>query len=463
MQSLAVSWFFFFFIGLIFGGWTLWKRRPNEAVGVCAAISMLAPTWVYIGIEPYVFDVRMSLACVMLLAYCVHPKGLLKYPQHWLDAVVVGLIFVYILRDVSKGGDAVTVSLRAIAEWLVPYLAGRCTMLFRGSAAFLAPWFTGVAIVLGVGALIEAMTGTNVWEQAFGAVDDVVQRSRDKRYGILYRAVGPTRHPIFLGILFLLLIPFPVKLISQSTRTMGRVVGVVALLLIASGIIATVSRGPLIALVIIAVCGATIRWPAVRPFAAVLTIVFAATSILCGDRLTATFEKTDSTRGRSKLLNVNDEAIVYSGTRNRLLVWKVYGPLVLRGGMFGYGTAAVSSFPPNIPGLPASAKSAETLGIVDNSYLLLGLRFGTVGLTLFITLIAGAVFTAIAHLRSAGNLFYPDGNWFLIALASTLVGISFEIATVFLSYEFGFWLIFTCGMSAGIASLHRRLMRGADN
>jgi hypothetical protein len=261
--------------------------------------------------------------------------------------------------------------------------------------------------------------------------------------------------------LFLLLIPWTIALLERGETGRARAMGWFAFAMALVGIASTVSRGPLVALVIAAAFAMSLHWPRLQPFLGVTAIVVFLSVTFYGEQLASLIEKTDSTGGRGKLVNVDDKAVVYTGTRNRLLVWDVYGPLVVRGGLFGYGTQAVDSFPPNIPGLPKAARAAETLKIVDNSYLLIGLRFGWIGLSLFILLVGGALLMVINRRRAAGLIFYPYGDAFLTALAGILAGVLFEIATVYFSYEFGYWLIYTCGMGAGLASLHRRLLNGA--
>ncbi len=76
------------------------------------------------------------------------------------------------------------------------------------------------------------------------------------------------------------------------------------------------------------------------------------------------------------------------------------------------------------------------------------------------SLLGGAILTAIQLRRYAGLLLYPDGPAFLIALASILVGVAFEIMTVFSSYDFMFWILFHCGIVAGLASLRKDVLRG---
>jgi len=463
MLGPALSWWFFFVIGSTVGSAILWRHRPNLAVGVCASIAILAPTWVTMGTEPFAFDIRLALACVMLIAYCFHPLGTLRYPQHWLDAAIGGIILSHIMSDVSKGGDFALVLIRATGEWAIPYLAGRCSVLFRGSVTWLAPWFSVTAIILGLGAVFESYSGINLWEAVFGAMDELVIRSREPRYGIIYRAVGPTRHPIFLGIIFLLLVPWTIAMIERSKSRWKRTFGWFALAMTIAGMISTVSRGPLLGLGIAGLTAACLRWPRLRPSVLLFGIVALTAIFFFRSEVIGLLEKSDTTGGRGKLVTVDDEAVVYTDTRNRLLVWKIYGPLLIRGGIFGYGTDAVSSFPPNIPGIPASARAAEILGVVDNSYLLVGLRFGLVGLVMFITVLIGAILTAYFRRRSAGLIFYPYGSAFLTALMGVLIGVGFEITTVFFSYEFGYWILFTCGVSAGLASLNRRLMSGATD
>ncbi len=148
-----------------------------------------------------------------------------------------------------------------------------------------------------------------------------------------------------------------------------------------AGIVATVSRGPLLGMLLAAVVSIIIVWPWTFKWFAGLTTFVLIIVFTFWEQTIAWVESTQTTsQVRVQVVEVDGEYEAFSGSRNRLLVWQIYGPLVLKGGPLGYGTEAVSSFPPNIPGLPTSAKARETLGIVDNSYLLIGLRFGWIGL-----------------------------------------------------------------------------------
>jgi hypothetical protein len=438
------------------------RRQPHLAVGVVLACGLLAPTWMQHDWGPLEIDAKMAAVAAFLLAYCCHPQGKLRFPIQWLDCLIVSIFFTHLASEAQAGELNPTVSLRAFGEWLVPYLSGRCLGLYRGGITRIAPWFAAGMVVIAIGAVYETLTGVNPWERLFVQVDDLVKRTRVARYGWLYRAAGPTRHPIFLGVVSLLMIPWCVVTIERARSQWMKGLGWTSIVCVAISLVATVSRGPLLALFVIGIVAAAIRWTWLRKYVIGGAAVGAIVLFIFWSSFISIFERTDSVQGRGELVVVEDQADKFTGTRNRILIWKIYGPLVLRGGPLGFGTTDVSSFPPNIPGIPTVAKSAETLGIVDNTYLLVGLRFGWIGVTLLVVMILTAITTAIWLRNSAGLIAYPYGSAFWTALAASLTGAALEILTVFGSYEFMFWLLFTIGTVAGSGALRCRMLRGDE-
>lgn len=460
MVGIALTCLLFVVAALIGGFRHYFKGQPHVAVGVAMAICLLAPTWAFFKYGPLELDAKMIAGAILLIAYCLHPKGMLRFPVQPLDYIFGGILLTHLVAEAYQGEFGVTVLLRAIGEWSVPYLGGRCLGLYRGGVSSIAPWFNGVTIILMTGAVIESLTGVNLWEAAWAPMDDLVERNRDRRYGWLYRATGPVRHPIFLGVVFLLMIPWPIVVIERARTRLGVALGWIGIVSVCIGIVATVSRGPLLGLIVAGAIAAVLRWPTFRVPALVAGLVGLAILVTGWNRVLSIVERTDTVRGRGELVELDGNAEIYSGTRNRIFVWKIYGPLVVRSGPLGFGTTAVSSFPPNIPGLPASARAAEALGIVDNSYLLFGLRFGWLGAALLPLALLTAIAAAMAMRPSAGLISYPYSSAFLTAMASSLAGCALEMATVFCSYEFMFWVIFSCGLVAGTGSLGRRLVTG---
>ncbi len=460
MTEISGSWLVAVVVCLAAGVIVSLRSGPGAGVASGLALGCLVPTWVLLSINRWPIDVRLTVAAVLVSAYCFHPAGRFIRRITLIDLAVVGLVVWHIVVDWMHEGFNPWIPLRAYGEWALPFVAGWFAVMHRGSISLLAPWFAGVAVVAAVLALPEAIVGINSWELLFGEVDDLVKVHRGQRYGLLNRAMGPTRHPIFLGIVLLMLIPWAVSLIGSEQRRRRQVFGWLSLLTIVLGMFATMSRGPLIGLVVSGVTAACFYSLWARRIFGVAAVAGLFAVVIGWSSFIDFLDRTENTQSFGNVIELNGVVEQYTGTRNRLFVVKVYGPLVLRGGAVGFGTTAVSSFPPNIPGLPVLARTREVLGIVDNSFILIGLRFGLVGLGLLLMLLAATIVKAYVLARQLSLVTYPNGPGFLVALGSILVGVSVVILSVFSSYEFFFWILFTCGVVSGLAALDLRIRRG---
>ena len=436
------------------------RGRVSIAIGNAMAISLLSATWVFVDVFGVPLEIRIAVAAILLTVFCVHPSGGIRFSWMWLDFVLILFFVVGSLSDLLSSQFGALTPVLLYGELLLPYFTGRFISMRRSSLRAVAPYFCISGAVISMSAFFECLVGQNLWEFFFAPVDDLVSRIRTPRYGIAHRAAGPTRHPIFLAVTLLLLIPWSVCLACRADCRFYRFLGLFGVFSCVLGIASTVSRGPLIASGLSFIVFCTIAKPYLVKwfFLFIACILIVLTSFWT--QFTFLVSLTDPADVKNRIIIVEDKSVVYSGTLNRLWVWKIYWPLVIKGGPLGFGTEAVSSFPPNIPGLPASAKARETLGIVDNSYLLTGLRFGWIGLSLFLILIFGSIVMAIRLRRSAGMILYPDGPAFLTALASCLIGVSFVMLTVFSSFDFMFWVYFHCGIVAGLASLRDSMLNG---
>jgi len=459
MLGLNFSSFSFVLLGAFVGALYCFRGKPGTAIGAGMALALLSATWIAPSVGGILVDCRVVLAAVLLVAFCFHPLGRFRFCWHWLDVTVVLLMLFGCISDLRFSGSAVAVPIRLYGELLLPYFAGRFMSMRGNSIPNVSLWFCSAGLVVSAGTIIESVYGYNIWEWLFMPTDDLVIRNRSPRYDVLYRAAGPTRHPIFLGVIFTLILPWAFPFIFRQGRYKTTFFGVVVFMFLFIGIVFTVSRGPLFGLIIAVVSSICIRWPRCIKYIALVGVFAAGNIVLYWPQFIELIESTESTSQRSSVITLGEDNITYSGTRNRILVWDIYLPLVGKGGAIGFGTEAVSTFPPNIPGLPASAKARDILGIVDNSYLLTGLRFGWIGLSLFLLLIFGSIVTAIRLRRSAGMILYPDGPAFLTALASCLIGVSFVMLTVFSSFDFMFWVYFHCGVVAGLASLRDSMLK----
>ncbi|MEL6104513.1 MAG: O-antigen ligase family protein [Planctomycetota bacterium] len=411
------------------------------------ALSLSAATWFQLLPLGTPLNVQSAVAAGLMVAFCVHSFRSVWSPLTLLDGLMAALVVWNVLADSVATGFESTLPFRSYGEWALPYVTGRFAVMHRDALAQLAPWFTGVGAVIGLAAVAESFSGLNLWETLFIPVDDLVQTHRAKRFDLAYRALGPTRHPIFLAVVLMTVIPWAIGWRESGENRTQRVLATLAILALSLGMIATLSRGPVLA-ALLGIAFATAVYNRVARYALILLSVIGA--VVAYSSADALMQWLDQSEGRTAVVVVDDEERVYSGSRNRLFVLEIYGPLIPRGGVFGYGTENVSSFPPNIPGLPTEASSRERLGIVDNSFILVGLRFGLVGMGILIALFVAAIVGCLSLNRVASTYFYPVGSQFVVAMAATLFAVGVEITTVFFSYDFAFWILFLFGIVSGM-------------
>ncbi|TWT52128.1 O-antigen ligase family protein [Allorhodopirellula solitaria] len=444
--------------GIAAGAGFRWGR--SQALGVGMAISMLSGTWFELDIAGLPISVATSTAIVLLIAYCIHSGRSIWSPVCGLDLAVGALALWNVIVDLNHSSGIVATGVRAYGEWVLPYVAGRYAVLHRGSLSALSPWFCGVVTAIAAGAVFEAFTSTNVWDQYLVPVDDKVLRPTGKRYGLLYRATGPTRHPIFLGLLMICMPPWFIANIEALRSNASRVPAMLwSGITIIAGILSTVSRGPLIGLVIASSFFVGLRSVFMRAVLLCSVLVGCVLVSMYWTSALALIDSTERKNSRRQVVVIDDQPELYSGSRNRVFVNRIYGPIVLRGGLMGYGTAATTGFPPNVPGLPTDPEVRHRLRVVDNSFINVGLRLGIVGLTLFVGVIGTAIATLITMRRNASTTFYPVGDYTIDAMASCLFAMSTLLATVFLAYDFAFWMLFQIGVVGGLASQQASVLR----
>jgi len=354
---------------------------------------------------------------------------------------------------VRLGGDPVLTAVRAYGEWGLPYAAGRFALMHRESLTQLSPWFAGAAAVLAAFAAFESFTSINLWE-TIAPRDDRVAFQRSLRYGVAYRANGTTRHAIFLGVVLLTMIPWAVAMIDNVQRSRDQKLGRSSLLLLTIvGVFATVSRGPIMAVPLIGLLVAC--W--ISKWTRIVTAGLAVAAVLIvssfPEQTLSILETNPDEKALATVvvLDEDSEAMVQSATRNRLLVVQIYGPLVIKGGLFGYGSVASHGFPPeNLPGLPTDPAVLSQIGIVDNTFIGMGLRFGIVGLALLVSCFVIAASTAFFSAADASTFFYPHTGLTSAAFGAAVIAVGLELTTVYFDQDHAFWVMFLFGAISGL-------------
>lgn len=441
-------------------GCVAWFRLGySAALGVSVPLTMLSATWFHLEVLGQDLDARTGAAMVMLALVAYSMGRRIIRPWYVLDWILAGIVVWHVVVDTFHSGFSVGRPFISYVEWVLPYATGRYAMLHPNGMRWLARVLVSVGGVIAVAAIVEAISGHNVWETLFLPVDDLVTRTTGTRFDLIYRAIGPTRHPIFLGILFMVILPWCVVLWEDSELPWQRGLAVGVAVLLAIGMLATVARGPILATFVALVVAVAVRVPITRlPMAGTAVVLLILAFVFRGQML-ETFDSQLKGRKHSKVVVIDGEEEVFSSSRNRLFVVRIYGPLAVKGGPFGYGSDAMSTFPPNIPGLPASAKSREILGIVDNSFILQTLRLGWMGGALVIALFVYGIVTAFSLMRTADTFLMPCGGATMLAMGCMLVAITLQLLIVYWAYDFAFWVLFQIGTLAGLRTRRTLALR----
>ncbi|MDB5348561.1 MAG: hypothetical protein JWP89_6938 [Schlesneria sp.] len=126
--------------------------------------------------------------------------------------------------------------------------------------------------------------------------------------------------------------------------------------------------------------------------------------------------------------------------------------------LFRFGTEANTGFPVNVPVGQQDLYSIKRIGTVDNAFLVMGLRFGYLGLSCFFVWCAGVVTIWIRI--SASSSTTPGLKAFSAAMAGVSMTMLATLLTVWMSRDFGFWYIRIAGASSG---LNAGLSRGQSS
>ncbi len=437
--------------------WLAVKRRPQFALGVVVPITFLLPVWVMLPVfavrEGTVvgsgIDLRVGISAVALLLYCCFPKKA-TYPISLVpcDIAMIGLVIVHIVSDLMNQGPSWEIPAHFFGEWWLPYVSGRVAFQFRRDISGYWKVLAGVSIGLALLAICEAFTNTSLPEMLFGARPTEGVERIHTRWGIR-RAYGPCLNPIYMGVLQLILLGWSVDAFVRVLRNRVSVAWVAAPVLSLLGIICTGSRGPLVGLV---VAGVGMLF-SLRPKLRVPILAFAGLSVLFAIvNRTFVLETLESWAGenrasRSSVIVINENKEQFTSARSRFLLIELYSIAMKRSGLLGYGTEAVTGFPVRVPLGPQEVETMKRIRFVDNTYVLMTLRFGYSGVFFFTAALIAATWQ---FLYVCSRMPTETPGILAGCLAGSLLGVIPVLFTVWMPPDYGFPLMWTCGVSSGL-------------
>lgn len=432
--------------------------RPQAAIGVSVALAFALPIWILLplfdipgtvvgtGIDP-----RLGIGIVGLIGYCFFRKS--TYPAMFTpcDFAMLGLTLVHAASDIIHQGPNYVIPLRIYAEWYVPYVAGRLAFQYRSDLERLTPILTVIAAFLACTAIFEGLTHINPFEVFERRPPEQVAGDL-KRWG-LYRAFGPCLNPIYFGVLQLLLLPWPSLLAWRAIQGNASKLWLAIPFLCVAGIVCTGSRAALLGIAI--AIASMLFWliPRTRLPLVIVGCLILGILVFQRERALETIESWASESQRIAPVQVSGTKQEYSAARNRLILFDLYRIALRRSGLFGFGTDAVTGFPVQVPVGEQESETLRRIRFIDNTYILITLRFGYLGLLSFSIALLSAIFQF--YYLSQKHLKDRRDQISFISMYATMMG-SFGSAamiallTVWMPPEHGFVLLWIMGASSGM-------------
>lgn len=444
--------------------WQTFRGNPKRGLGIAVLLSLLVPTWATMGYQnpidlieslPVKADLRVTISLVGLLFLLFRPKSVLPLRLHWIDGLMSLLVLLHVCSDSFHSGFSISIVIRAFGEWCLPYLVGRMAICSFDDVRQLVPFAIVVASILAVVAVTECLLRINVAELLFDErpVDGALRSA--KRWGYK-RAFGPNMHAIYFGVLQLLLIPWTVYAAFRSFQTGRNQWQLATPLACVAGVVATLSRGPILALGFVAYFIVLIskpRWTKALIVVGVIAIGLVAWN---QDRILRLMQDwSGETNARKQTqIKVEEESVKYNSTFARIHIYRLYGPALRRAGWLGFGTERVTGFPIRVPTGLQDAEALKKLRAIDNVYILLALRFGYAAPLLFAAM---GIWATVVYVRL--GLSDRRGLAFYASMGATVAATLLVIITVWMPHDYGFVLIMNIGMAAGLES-RRRIDQG---
>ncbi len=440
------------------------RTHPQLALGVVVPLAWLFPVWIqWTLIDSHSdsivgtgIDVKLGTTIVVLVSYLFFQRATYPFRLAPCDWAMLGMLLVHGLSDFYYQGPQPLVLGRMYAEWWAPYVVGRVAFQFRQDISRFWPVLVLVAMALAVMSMTEMFSGSSVYEMLFGPRPMEGRPGVATRWG-LRRAYGPTLNPIYFGSLQLILFCWSLYAAARAIKNQASVGWLIAPVVCGLGIICCGSRAPMLGMVLVLPPLLFLRFPGFRVSIVVLALLVSTIGFMQRERLIEALEHWSGEdrhyRADVRVVVNEHESKEYSTTRYRLLLLDVYKIAFFRAGLLGFGTEAVTGFPIQIPVGPQEGETLHRLRMIDNTYLLITLRFGYLGLFCF----ASAACLAIYQLFKLNEMFRDENVGLLIAcMASSLFAMLPVLFTVWMPPDYGFVLLWSWGASSGMYVAHRQ-------
>jgi O-Antigen ligase len=393
--------------------------------GLILAVALFVPARrvvlaVHVPIDPEPYRVLAAgVFLLWLVALLIDPQvRLRKTAFDWPLAILLVAILLSQLANpglVDLYGQNVVKALTLFVSILLLYYFVTSVFTTRGDVAGLVKALVVGGTVVAAAALVERTVDYNVFDQ-FGRLPGLQVGEAapiTERLGSL-RVMASAEHPIALGALLALVVPFSLYLVRHSRWWLLTTAA------LASGVVVTVSRTPIVMLVASAIVFAVLR-PRVLRFAPLVPLVLVIAYLATPGALSSTFHAFFPSGGilaeQSTSLNQGG-----SNTRGRLSDLRPALRNVSQRPLFGSGLGTRVYDPDNTAGYLPDGRYG---GILDDQWLGSLVDIGVLGVAALMWLFLSG-YRALAREARARN---DDDGWLATAFATVIV--SFPVGMLF--------------------------------
>ena len=403
---------------------------------------LVMPVWLRFEIGALRLDMRTGAAIGAVAGFLGRPEPVAW--RRWLiaDGLMAILVVSQLCTDYSVGEFGTFSIFEAARHWLIPYVIGRLFFATTDDIGRSLRPFCHVCVGISAFSMFEAVTKFHILNKALGKTFGILESGEGYRMG-LKRSQGMTEHPIYFGLVLVLLFPFAYEAARQAKAKLGPVWWRLTPWLMGGALFATVSRGPQLAGIGTALIVGFFRLGRLRIPVLCLAIAAAVAGLSAKEAIINSLEAAagESSEEGGKILMINGEEEIYSGTRHRVLLFKVYADYLATTGWFGYGN--------KMKAIVLDEDLAERFWSIDSHYVRTYLQRGYAGTVPFVLL---QVWTLV-HL---GWLAWPrDGPRASLAagLFGAMGGVGLTLFSVWFTPDFATVWIFATGLAANLVVL----------
>ena len=426
-------------------GWTLMQGQKHGAragmwIGWIVAL-ILCPAWMIKWIGPASLDPRMCAAGAgLLLIFTSNQKPSIKITL--MDICFLGFFFVNIVSQQVNNDLTAGTILAFVRRWVFPYLVGRFFISKHDDLEKLIPYFAKFLLICSILAIVEAVSQKNwvnfLLGKSFYILDNT---SEGFRWG-MKRAHGNTEHPIYFGLMMVMLLPWGIEAGRAAIQKRGPKWWKAVPVLMFIAIVVTVSRGAQIASVICFIVAFFFRKPKWRVIIIIGAIVMGLGKDAIKDTAMSILSKAaGEEQHEEKWVPINGEEYLYTGTKHRMLLFIAYERGIDNAGWFGYGAAMKK--------VPVYEDAAERFSSIDCHYLVLLLQHGWGGIYTFCgMLFLSIIYAALSAWRTDAWSAHITG-----AMCGSMIAVGILMLSAFFHPHYGGVFMFCCGFLACVRAM----------